>query len=462
MRIGNAAGFGGDNLDAPRLLAEQGELDFLTLEYLAELTLSVLAYQKTKNPAAGFVSDLPGVIESLVPALRQQSQLKIVTNGGGMNPESAARTVAKLLIENGMPDCRIAVCQGDDLVGRFDELIAAGESFVNLETGEPLGDRRVRLASANAYLGAAGIVDALKQDARIVITGRIADASLVVGPAVYYFGWPWDDFGRLGRATVAGHLIECGAQVTGGMFSDWDWQSDPDLASIGYPIAIIDDEGNCQITKPAGSQGFVTCQTVAEQLVYEIGDPQQYLTPDVTANFQNVQLAQSGPDRVHVTLGDGSAAPERYKVSLAYAAGFAVSGMIVFSGPRAVEHARAAAQMVRQRVEQAGFQLDRYHAEVIGAGDTFSGDRTMTRTCTEQHPWDVVLRIAAQDARREAVDRLARELAPLVSSGPPGVSGYTGSRPRSHPVLAFWPTTIDRNHCAHQVSVRSAKEWQHE
>ena len=457
--IGNGAGFGGDNLDAPRLLAEQGELDYLTLEFLAELTLSVLAYQKSRDSQAGYVGDVPVVLQSLCNALRSQPKLKIVTNGGGMNPAACVRQVAKALIEHKLGDCRIAACSGDDLLSRIDELIGKGESFVNLETGEPLGDKKSIVASANAYLGAAGIVRALQQDARIVITGRIADASLLVGPAIYEFGWKFDDWQRLGIATVAGHLIECGAQVTGGMFSNWRANSPVSLNAVGYPIADLDESGDCWITKTATSDGFVNCETVAEQLVYEIGDPRAYLTPDVVADFSQVTLQQTAKDRVRVTGGTGTAAPERYKVSLAYHDGFAVSGMIVLCGPRAVENARAGAEMIRQRMRSAGFELDRFHAEVLGAGDTFLGPSDPRAKLTMCQPWEVVLRVAAQDARREAVDRLAREIAPLVTSGPPGVTGYTGSRPKSHPVLAFWPTTVSREHLRHVVAVKTAKEW---
>ena len=457
IRIGNAAGFSGDNLDAPRLLAESGELDFLTLEYLAELTLSVLAYQKKKNPHAGYVADLLPVVESLIPSIRQQRNLKVVTNGGGMNPRAAVERVSELLVQEGLPDYPIALCEGDDLSERFEQLVKAGERWKHLETGESF-THHAEFASANAYLGAAGIVEALNADARMVITGRIADASLTVGPAVHQFDWKWGDFERLGRATVAGHLIECGAQVTGGMFSHWNVDQFG-LANIGYPIACLDEDGNCEITKATGTDGAVTVATVAEQLVYEIGDPKKYLTPDVTADFHNVQLEQLAPDRVRVIGGCGTAAPDRYKVSLAYHDGFAVSGMIVFAGRNAAKHARQAGAMIRKRMERAGWKLDRFFAEVIGAGDLFLGNESMTSDFEKVDSWEVVLRVSGQDARREAIDRLAREIAPLVTSGPPGATGYTGSRPRSRPVLAYWPTTIAREKVDSEVSVRTATEW---
>jgi hypothetical protein len=243
------------------------------------------------------------------------------------------------------------------------------------------------------------------------------------------------------------------------MFSNWRVEENIFLGSVGYPLAELEESGDCWITKPPDSEGVVSCETVAEQLVYEIGDPRAYLTPDVTADFSQVRLQQDGKDSVRVSGGNGTAAPERYKVSLAYRDGYAVSGMIVLCGPHAVENARASGQMIQQRMRNAGFELDRFHAEVLGAGDTFLGPSDQRARLTECRPWEVVLRIAAQDRRREAVNRLARELAPLVTSGPPGVTGYTGSRPKSHPVLAFWPTTVSREHLQHSVTVKTAKEW---
>jgi Acyclic terpene utilisation family protein AtuA len=468
IRIGNAAGFWGDNLDAPRLLAESGKLDYLTLEYLAELTLSILAHQRSRNPASGFVTDLPETVRGLVPSFRSQPRLKLVTNGGGMNPSACCQAIASVLVESGLGHLRLGSCEGDDLLPRIDELIASGEKFEHFENHQPLGELRSKLASANAYLGAAGIQQALQQNSSMVITGRIADASLVVGPCMHEFGWDWEDNVRLGKATVAGHLIECGAQVTGGMYSNWT--DNISLGDIGYPIAEIDESGDCVISKPAGSGGVVNVETVSEQLIYEIGDPQRYMTPDVVADFTRVQLNQVEPDRVQVTNGHGTNAPETFKVSMAYYDGFAVSGMIVLAGPRAVENAHNAASIIRRRVATAGFEFDRYNSEVLGAGDSlpgmnlqWEGERFVPKPAPNglapQRPWEVVLRVSAQDKRREAVDRLARELAPLVTSGPPGVTGYTGSRAQSHPVLAYWPSTISRTKVHHKVTVKTAHEW---
>ena len=456
IRIGNAAGFWGDNIDAPRRLAEFGQLDYLTLEYLAELTLSILAYQKSKKPEAGFVTDVAPVVRALVPAFRDQPNLKLITNGGGMNPAGCAKAVADVLREEGLGDIKIAACTGDDVHTDLAKHVSAGETFTHFETGEPLcgpdGSPKVDVVSANAYLGAAGVVDALSQGARIVLTGRIADASLVTGPAMHEFGWAWDDWDKIGGATVAGHLIECGAQSTGGIYSQWT--EDLDLSNLGYPIAELADDGSCVITKPDATGGVVNVQTCAEQLIYEIGDPKRYMTPDVVADFSAVTMGQSSPDRVRVEHGQGTAAPETYKVSMAFKDGFAGSAMIVVAGPNAVAKAKHCGELVRNRVKESGFDLEHYNYEILGAGGSLNG-----MNLGAQAPWEVVLRVAARDPNRAAIDRMLRELAPLVTSGPPGVTGYTGARSRSHPVLAYWPTTIHRDRLQHSVDVRAASAW---
>ena len=453
IRVGNGAGFWGDNLDAPRRLCEGGRLDYLTLEYLAELTMSILAHQKSRDPLAGWVTDFGDVIGDLVPSLQTQPGLKIVTNAGGMNPQGCAAAVARRLGEKGLAGVTIGTVTGDDLFGRLDELTAAGESFAHFETDEAIGAIRNRIVSANAYLGAAGIVDALDRGARIVITGRVADASLTLGPAIHEFGWDWKDWNRLAAGTVAGHLIECGAQCTGGMFSAW--RPEISLADVGYPIAEIADDGRFAITKPAGSGGQVSVETVAEQLVYEIGDPAHYLTPDVDADFSHVRLLEAGPDRVEVSQARGSAPPETLKVSIAYQDGFMASATLVFCGPNAGQIARTSGAIILDRLAQAGVKPARTNIEVLGAGDTLPGKPVSG----EARPWDVVLRVSAADPSRNVLDRFVREFAPLVTAGPPGVTGYTGGRAKSRPVLAYWPTTISRTRVRPQVDVRTAEDW---
>lgn len=452
IRIGNGAGFWGDDVDAPVRLARDGQLDYLTLEYLAELTLSILAYQQSKRPAAGFVTDFPDLVGRLAPLLHAQPQLKIVTNAGGMNPRQCAIEVSRQLDRHNLSALAVAAVDGDDIKPRLAELQAHGIGFDNLDDGRAFDEVRDRVVSANVYLGAQGIVDALLKRARIVITGRVADAALVVGPVVHEFGWSWDDWNRLGKATVAGHLIECGGQVTGGI--DSTWSAAVDLDNLGYPIAEIAEPGDFVITKPPGTGGRVNRATVTEQLVYEIGDPRRYLTPDVTADFSNVQVRQDGPDRVRVSGGTGTGRPEQLKVSMAYQDGYMASGTIVIVGAQAADKARYAGQLIAARLKSAGAMPESFHYEVLGGGDTARGVIAADRSS-----WDVVLRICGRDATREPLNRMVRELAPLVTAGPPGVTGYTGSRPRPHPVFAFWPALIPRAVMQPQCEVAPASQW---
>lgn len=451
LRIANGAGFLGDQLDAPRRLVEATEVDYLTLEYLAELTLSILARVREKNPGGGFAADFLEVLRSLSPALQKQTTLKVVTNAGGMNPRACAIEAAKILIAANLPDEKIGVVTGDDLLPELAALQTAGVDFVNLDTGQPLAELTASVVCANAYLGAAPIVEALADRARFVITGRVADASLTVGPVMHEFGWKWDGWDQLAAASVAGHLIECGAQVTGGYSTDW---KDVNLPDVGYPIAELSPDGSCVITKPAESGGAVTRQTVVEQLVYEIGDPRRYVTPDVVADFTSVEVNEAGSDRVAVIGATGTAPPDSYKVSLAYRAGFQASGQLLVYGNDCVAKAHKCADIVLDRVRQAGFELQATNVELLGAGHGLPdhGDQNQERR-------EVVLRISARDVHREAVERFAREFAPLITSGPAGLAGYASGRIPVRPVFAFWPTTIPRELVKAEVEVRRAKDW---
>jgi hypothetical protein len=448
-KIANAAGFLGDNLDAPRRLVEAAEVDYLTLEYLAELTMSILARLREKDPQAGYASDFVTVLRSLCPALRAQPGLKIVTNAGGVNPHACARAAAQILAESQLGEAGVGVVSGDDILGRLEDLRVAGCPLANLDTGQPLAELKQPIVSANAYLGAQPIVEALAKGARIVIAGRVADASLTVGPAVHEFGWAWDDYDRLARASVAGHLIECGAQVTGGFYTHWP---EVDLNTIGYPIAEIDETGNCVITKPPGSGGTVNRMTVCEQLVYEIGDPRHYLTPDVDVDFTTVEVEELGPDRVAVRGARGAPAPEQLKVSLAYRDGYMASGQLLVYGSDCLAKAKTCADAILSRL--SAFRLERVNVEYLGAGDGVPGQ---ARTSSDLR--EVVLRVSVHAADREAAERFTRELAPLATSGPAGLAGYTAARGSVRPVFAYWPTLVPRELIEPKVEVRSGQEW---
>ena len=452
LRIANAAGFLGDSIDAPLRLVEAARVDYLTLEYLAELTLSIMAAQRARDPQVGFARDFVDVLGSLVLELKAQPQLKLVTNAGGLNPQGCAAAAGRVLCEAGLGDVSIGVVNGDDLLGRIDELQAAGCELTNFDTGAPLRSLRAPVASANAYLGAAPIAEALAGGARIVVTGRVADASLTLGPAVHEFGWAWDDWNRLAAASVAGHVIECGAQATGGYSTDWRKFR---LADVGYPIAELEADGGTILTKPPGSGGAVNRRTVVEQLVYEIGDPAHYLTPDVDVDFTTVEVAELPEDRVAIRGATGRPAPADLKVSLTYADGFTASGMLLVYGRDCTVKARAAAELVLQRLHRSGFTLAETHVELLGAGDGVPG-----LTAAPADLREVVLRMAVRDPRREAVERFAKELAPLITSGPAGLAGYAQGRPAVRPVYAYWPTLIPKHLVQPKVEIRTASEWQ--
>ncbi|MBY0522238.1 MAG: DUF1446 domain-containing protein [Gemmataceae bacterium] len=435
VRIGNGCGFWGDNLDAPIHLARSGQLDYLTLEYLAELTMSILALQKQRDPQAGFATDFLDVLERLTPELHAQPNLKIITNAGGMNPTACAVKARAILDKAGLTGRAIATVSGDDLMPRLDDLIAQGHAFKNLDTGEPLSAVRPRVVSANAYLGARPIVDALRQEASMVITGRVADASLTVAPAMHEFDWKWDDWDHLGAATVAGHLIECGAQATGGLWINW--RDAPDLANAGYPIADMGADGVFEVTKPARTGGAINRETVSEQLLYEVGDPAAYLTPDVVSDFTTVRLTETERNVVRVDGATGKPATDTYKVSIAYRDGYTASGTLVLAGPRAVEKARLCGDMIFERVRRAGVELAQRNIECLGAGDCVPGVVAAT-----SDPPEVVLRVTVRDSSRAAVERFTKEFAPLVTSGPPGVTGYTTGRPAVREVFAYWPALV--------------------
>lgn len=447
LRIGNGCGFWGDNLDAAIFLARDGNLHYLTLEYLAELTMSILALQKQKDAQAGFAGDFLDVLDRLAPELERQPQLKIITNAGGMNPLACARQAQEILQKHGLKRT-LAVVAGDDLLPRLDALLAAGEAFANLETGEPIASIRSHVVSANAYLGSRPIAEALQHGAEIVITGRVADASLTVGPAAHEFGWDWADWDRLAGGTVAGHLIECGAQATGGLWCNWP--EAPNLAEVGYPIVELEADSSFIITKAAGSGGAVNRETVSEQLLYEVADPARYFTPDVVADFTSMALTEAGPNRVQVSPARGHAATDTYKVSIAYRHGFSASGTLVILGPDAPAKARLCGQMMLERLRRIDVVCERSNIEVLGEGACVPGVLP-----AGPEPNEVVLRVAVRDPRRQAVERFAKEFAPLVTSGTPGVTGYTTGRPALREVFAYWPALVSKHLITPRVSVLS-------
>jgi hypothetical protein len=436
VRIANAQGFWGDDVDAAKRLLEQApDLDYLTLDYLAEVSMSIMAVQRQKDQALGYARDFVEVVRDLVPHWKAGSRVKVVTNAGGLNPAGCAQACAKVLADAGL-SLRIGVVSGDDVLAAL-QAAPEDESYRNLETGEPLEDVLGRLGTANAYLGAQGIVECLEHGADIVLTGRVADPSLVVAPAIVHHGWRATAYDAIAGATVAGHIIECGRQACGGIATNW--LELPDPGDMGFPIVEIDHDGSCTVTKPTGTGGRVSVETVKEQLLYELGDPAHYLSPDAMVSFLGLRVEHAGKDRVRVAGARGAPPPEAYKVSATYRDGFTASGMLTIFGRNAAEKARRCGRIILDRVAAAGYALERHHIECLGATDVAPG------VLDGGDPLEVVLRVTASDSRREAVERFTKEFAPLVTSGPQGVTGYATGRPKVRPVFGYWPCLIRRD-----------------
>ncbi|HBL27332.1 MAG TPA: DUF1446 domain-containing protein, partial [Acidobacteria bacterium] len=334
---------------------------------------------------------------------------------------------------------RVGVVEGDDIFLRLRDLLAAGHEMRNMDTGEPLAPVVDRMMSANAYLGARPVVEALRQEAHIVLCGRITDTALALAPMIHEFGWAADDWDRLAAGTVAGHIIECGAQCTGGNYSRW-WEV-PDLWNAGYPIVEAREDGTFTVTKHEGTGGMVTVGTISEQLLYEMGNPREYIGPDAIADFTSIRLRQDGKDRVAVSGIQGRPRTPFLKVSGSYLAGFKTSGQITVSGPRAVEKAELAAEIVWKRLERAGvtFPEEARSTELVGTGVCLPGIFP-----TPAEPPEVVLRLGVRDADAAKVTRFGLEIAPLITAGPPGVTGFAGGRPKAQEVMAYWPALLAR------------------
>lgn len=447
IRIGNGQGFWGDNVDAPVELLRGGPIDYIGMDYLAEVTLSIMMRQKLKDPRLGYATDFIGFIRRVLPEARERN-IRILANAGGLNPRACREKIFEVARELGVTGLRVGVVEGDDIFPRMRELIDAGHEMRNMDSGEPLAPVVDRMMAANAYLGARPVVEALRQDAHIVLCGRITDTALALAPMIHEFGWAEDDWDRLAAGTIAGHIIECGAQCTGGNFSRW-WEV-PDLWNAGYPIIEGREDGTFTVTKHEGTGGMVTVDTVSEQLLYEMGNPKDYITPDVIADFTSIQLRQDGKDRVAVSGIKGSPRTPFLKVSGSYLAGYKSSGQITVSGPRAVEKAQLAAEVVWKRLERAGvtFGEDCRSTELVGTGVCLPGVFP-----APDDPPEVILRLGVRDADAAKVARFGLEIAPLITAGPPGVTGFAGGRPKPQEVMAYWPALLAREEVEGRIEV---------
>ena len=446
VRIGNAQAFWGDRCTAAaELLSCEPDLNYVTLDYLAEVSMSILATQRQRDPQLGYASDFVDVVRSLVPYWANGGRCRLITNAGGLNPSGCATACQQVIETAGCRSLRIGIVSGDDVLAILTSTAAGHEidPFTNLDSGESLASSVDRLVTANVYLGADPITRALADGADIVITGRVADPSMVVAACVHHFGWDDVDLDRLAGATVAGHLIECGTQVTGGICTDW--LEVPDVTHLAFPIVEVAEDGSCTVTKPQHSGGRVTPWTVKEQLVYEIGDPENYLSPDVTVSFCGLRVEEVAENRVRVSGAIGKPRPTRYKVSATLRDGFRSAGTLTIVGRDAKEKALRSGEIVLNRLRESGVQVRDSLIECLGANATLADVTGVISNYDASSFGEVVLRVAVEvDSHRDAV-QFSREMMPLITAGPQGTTGYAEGRPRIHPVIRYWPCLISRD-----------------
>jgi hypothetical protein len=451
IRIAAGQGFWGDLPEAPVRQVQGGPIDYLMLDYLAEVTMSIMQKQKARDPNAGYARDFVPLMKEILPACVERN-IKVTANAGGVNVRGCANAVRDVARELGLAGkVRIAIVIGDDILDRIDDLLSRGIELRNMDTGDPLATVRDRIQSANAYLGAAPIVEGLNQGAQVVITGRATDTGLTLAPMIHEFGWGANDWDKLAAGTIAGHIIECGAQCSGGN-CQYEWQNLPDMANVGFPIAEASSDGTFVITKHDATGGRVNLPSVKEQLLYEMGDPHEYITPDCVADFTTIQLADDGKDRVRVFGIQGRPATDSLKVSISYSAGYKAVGTLVYSWPDAYAKGQAADKILRARLDRLGLQFDQILTEFVGAN---AAHGPLAGAPSADLP-EVQLRVGVRGNDRKAIERFTKEIAPLILTGPPGVTGFAGGRPKVEEIVAYWPALIPKNEINARVEIVEA------
>jgi Acyclic terpene utilisation family protein AtuA len=442
--IANCGGFWGDDPTAARRQVDGGPVDYLVMDYLAEVTMAILQKQRQRKPEAGYATDFLSQLRDVLPACVERG-IKVISNAGGVNPLSCKAAVEKLAEELGIADrVRVGVVLGDDIYDRLDDLIAAGEPLANMDTGRPLTDERANVLSANVYLGAAPVVKALELGANVIITGRVTDTGVTLAPMIHEFSWAADDWDRLAAGIVAGHIIECGTQCTGGNFTDW--QKVKSFSNLGYPLVEATPDGTFTITKHPGTGGIVSVHSISEQLLYEMGTP-QYLAPDCIARFDSIRLTQEGPDRVKVSGIVGEPPPEKLKVSVSFSHGYRAFGRLVVTGPDTLAKAERVAQLVW---------------ESAGGTDLFEDTATQFLAwnathppLTDAEPSEIMVQLAVRDADADKINnRFGVQVVPRVLGSVPGITVLADQgRPRASDVVGYWPALIDRSSVPMRVLV---------
>lgn len=431
---------------APVNQVKDGPIDYLVLDYLAEVTMSIMQKQRGRNAAHGYALDFPPVVESVLDEIKNQG-VKIITNAGGVNPHACKDDVLRRAQKAGV-SIKVAVVDGDDIMDSIRSLVNSGHAMKNMDSGEPLEQITDQILSANVYFGARPIVEALALGADVVITGRVTDTGLTLGPMIHEFGWSFNDFDKMAAGTIAGHIIECGAQCSGGNFTDW--QRVPDMEDIGFPIIEAYPDGSFVVTKHEGTGGCVDTMTVSEQLLYEIGDPTNYITPDCVADFTSIHLEQQGQNRVFVKGIKGRPATDSYKVSISYSDGFKLTSTLVYVWPEALKKAERAGEILKHRASKLGIEFDKYRVEMVGFNSCDEQPRERPAEYNE-----VQLRVSATSPSDADLNRFGREIAPLILTGPSGVTGFAGGRPKASEIVAYWPALLSKEAVEPRVSIFS-------
>lgn len=440
FRIGSGSGFWGDALDPALELVEHGDIRVLSMDYLAELTMALLQRSKRRDPHAGWIPDLVPHLRELLPAARRRG-VRIVCNGGGVNPRGAAAAVADMARKEGLEGLRIGLVEGDNVLDRLDELSDAGERFVNLDTGDDdFAAIRDRVVAANVYTDASGIVKALEGNADVVIAGRVSDNALYVGPIMHAYGWHYDDehADRIASAICLGHVVECAAGCTGGMSSRFAEM--PRMGEVGFPIVEMFPDGSATISKVAGSGGRIDAFTVKEHLVYEIADPRSYIMPDGIADFTSLTLRETAPDVVAISGVRGRGRPETLKLIIGYEDGWIGEALLLFPWPDALDRAEKARRTLLERFDRLGLKSEAVHFDLVGV-NALHGPAA---PAPSHDAGEVGLRVAVKTRTRDEAEKVRRAATQLWIMGPGGTAFGTPMKPR--PVTAVWPTLISRRH----------------
>ena len=451
VRVASGQGFWGDMLSAPVDQVRGGPIDYLMLDYLAEVTMSIVQKQRQRDPNAGYARDFVSLMREILPDCVEKD-IRVLSNAGGVNVEGCAEAICETARELGLGGkLKIGVITGDDILPRLDEFAERGIEITNMDTGEPLSAVRDKVQAANVYLGAGGLVEALDRGARIVVGGRLTDTGLTLAPLMHEFGWKFDQWDLISAGTIAGHIIECGAQASGGN-CQFEWESIPDMARVGFPIVEAAPSGEFIVTKHEGTGGRVNVQSVKEQLLYEMGDPKAYITPDVVADFSSIRLEDAGPDRVRVFGIKGNPNTEFYKVSIAYSHGWKAVGTLVYSWPDAYQKAQAADRILRERLDRLGLKFDVVLSEFVGVNATHGH---LSGEASPDIP-EVQFRIGVRGQSKADVERFTKEIAPLILTGPPAVTGFAGGRPKVEEIMAYFPALIPKHLIETKVKIIEA------